>query len=205
MAITGEFLLFSPSPMSGKHDRAIYTVAEGQHGYFTVGQAAEVGVPADRVRDMHRRNVAERVSRGVYRLTQFPLSSRGPYMEAVLWPAAKGAADIGFLSHESALAFYDLSDVNPAKLHITVAPTRRIRRTPPAHIIIHHAPLAKADITVQDGVPVTTAARAIRDCAMTNLGPALVRQAIQDARSAGWLTADSAAALTAELSALGKL
>lgn len=123
----------------------------------------------------------------------------------LLWPAAKGAADIGFLSHESALAFYDISDVNPAKLHITVAPTRRIRRTPPARIIIHHAPLVETDITVHDGVPVTTAARAIRDCAMTNLGPALVRQAIQDARAAGWLTSESAAALTTELSAVGKL
>lgn len=191
--------------MSGKHDRAIYTVAEGQHGYFTVGQAAEVGVSADRVRDMQRRGVVERVSRGVYRLAQFPPSPRGAYMEAVLWPAAKGTADIGILSHESALAFYDISDVNPAKVHITIAPTRRIRRTAPTRLIVHHALLETADITIHDGVPVTTAARAIRDCAMTNLGPALVRQAIQDARDAGWITSDSATSLTAELTAVGKL
>ncbi len=37
-------------------------------------------------------------------------------MEATLWP--RGAH--GALSHETALDLYGLSDVNPAKIHITV-------------------------------------------------------------------------------------
>lgn len=147
----------------------------------------------------------ERLSRGVYRLANFPLSSRGPYLEAVLWPAARAGSDPGVLSHESALAFYDLSDVNPAKLHITVAARRRLWREPPPHRIVHRADLPEADVQHQDGVPVTAVARAIRDCAATHLGPALLRQAIADGRRAGWLRADEAEALAEELATAGKL
>lgn len=192
--------------MSGKLERAIYQIAEGQQGYFTVGQVAEhLGVTADRVRDMCRRGVAERVSRGVYRLAHFPMTQWAQYMEAVLWPAAKGDADLGVLSHESALAFYDISDVNPAKLHITVDPARRIRRRPPMHLVVHYAPLEASDVEVREGIPMTTPLRTIRDCAAAHLGPALVRQAIDDGRAAGWLTAQAAEALTTELVKAGKL
>jgi predicted transcriptional regulator of viral defense system len=38
----------------------------------------------------------------------------------------------GTISHESALALYGLSDVSPSKVHITLPPALRIRRTPPA-------------------------------------------------------------------------
>jgi hypothetical protein len=40
---------------------------------------------------------------------------------------------------------------------------------------------------------------------MANLGPALIRQAIDDARRGGWLSAMDADALIDELSAAGKL
>lgn len=191
--------------MSGKHFQKAYEVAEGQHGYFSIAQAAEAGIPADRVRDMERRGVVERLSRGVYRLINFPLSPRGQYLEAALWPATRAGSASGVLSHESALAFYDLSDVNPTKLHITIAARRRLWREPPPHIVLHRADLPTADVQYHDGVPVTSVARAIRDCAATHLGPALLRQAIIDGRKAGWLRADEADALAESLASAGKL
>ena len=39
-----------------------------------------------------------------------------------------------------------------------------------------------------EGIPAMTVTRAIRDCAQWQLGPALVRQAIEDARTGGWIT-----------------
>jgi predicted transcriptional regulator of viral defense system len=191
--------------MGGKHYQTVYDLAEAQHGYFSIGQAADVGVPADRIRDMDRRGTLERVSRGVYRLANFPLSPRGQYLEAVLWPASRAGSAPGVLSHESALAFYDLSDVNPAKLHITIEARRRLWREPPPHLVVHRGDLPNADVRYEDGVPVTAVTRTIRDCARSHLGPALVRQAINDGRRTGRLRADEAEALTTELSDAGLL
>ncbi|MGD2123678.1 MAG: hypothetical protein PVJ76_18145, partial [Gemmatimonadota bacterium] len=55
------------------------------------------------------------------------------------------------------------------------------------------------DIGIVEGVPVTRAARAIRDCARAHLGPALLRQAIYDGFSLGWLAAGEATSLRHEL------
>jgi hypothetical protein len=52
---------------------------------------------------------------------------------------------------------------------------------------------------------VTSAWRTIRDCAKANIGPALLRQALADARRKGWMTDADAEALTAELATSGKL
>lgn len=185
--------------MPGKHNQTVYAVAEVQHGYFTVAQAESEGVAPDRVRDMARRGVVERVSRGVYRVTQYPLSPRGSYLEAALWPAATRGGEPGVISHESALALYELSDVSPATLHVTVPLARRITRTPPKVLRIHRARLQPEEFIVHDGVPVTTVERTIRDVHASHLDPALVRQAIRDAHRLGYLTGQQATALETEL------
>jgi predicted transcriptional regulator of viral defense system len=185
--------------MPGRHSQTVYVVAEAQHGYFTVAQAESEGVAPDRVRDMARRGVVERVSRGVYRMTQYPLSPRGSYLEAALWPAATRGGEPGVISHESALALYELSDVSPATLHVTVPSDRRITRRPPKVLRIHRAHLAPEEIIVHDGVPVTTVERAIRDVHASHLDPALVRQAIRDAHRSGYLTEQQATSLETEL------
>jgi len=196
-----DYRRFSPiiCNMAGKHNQTVYAVAETQHGYFTVGQADSEGVSPDRVRDMARRGVVERVSRGVYRVTQYPLSPRGAYLEAALWPAATRGGEPGVISHESALALYELSDVSPAALHVTVPPDRRITRKPPTSLRIHRAVLAPGEIVAHDGVPVTTVERAIRDVHASHTDPAIVRQAIHDGHRSGYLTRQQAAALEAEL------
>src|SRR5690606_5794624 len=109
-------------------------------------------------------------------------------------------------NNETALHLMDLSDVNPTRIHLTVPRKYRPRRrNPPPGVLLHFADLAPADIGSLEGLPVTTAARTIRDCAMANLGPALIRQAIDDACRSGWLSAMDTDALTDELSAAGKL
>jgi hypothetical protein len=121
------------------------------------------------------------------------------YMEASLWPQVRRPEMRGTISHESALALYGLSDVSPSKVHITLPPALRIRRAPPAHLAIHHAHLDPKDVQVVEGIPVTTAERAIRDVHAAHLGPALVRQAINDGRRTGYLSSDQAKRLKREL------
>jgi predicted transcriptional regulator of viral defense system len=184
--------------MTGKRHRTIYEIAEGQQGYFTATQAVAAGVPSAHLPDMLRRGVVERTSRGVYRLMAYPRTHAAQLMEASLWPAGHGGEVQGVISHESALAFYEISDVSPAKVHIILPRHLRIRRALPRYLRVHRADLVPSEIAWHDGLPVTTAARAIRDCHAAHLGPALIRQAIDDGRRRGVLTIRDADALAAE-------
>lgn len=162
----------------------IYGLAADQLGYFTTAQASASGVHPMAVVMMQRRGTVERISYGVYRLVHFPVSPLAQYMEASLWP--RGA--VGVVSHESALALYEISDVNPSRIHITIPASLRIRRAIPRHIAVHKADIKEQEIECVDGIPVTSPVRTIFDCHAANLGPALIGQAINDGRKSGHLT-----------------
>jgi predicted transcriptional regulator of viral defense system len=181
--------------MPGSAHNTVYEIAEEQSGYVTTAQAAAANVSKDALAKMAARGVLDRVSWGLYRLTRFPPSALDQYVEATLWPLTVQAV----ISHESALALYGLSDVNPAKIHVTVPRSLRIRREVPKWLVLHRAALGEAEREVYEGVPVTTPERTIRDCHAAHLGPALVRQAIHDGRRTGYLRATQARALESEL------
>ena len=180
-------------------DAVLYDLAEGQLGYFTAAQAREAGLHPVRLVQLQRHGDIERLSRGVYRLSRYPPSPLGQYMEAALWPQVRRPGAQGTISHESALVMYGLSDVSPAKVHITLPHKLRIRRATPQHLILHYTDLDPQDVKQLEGVPVTTAARTIRDVHASHLGPALVGQAIADGRRTGHLTFDEADHLEHEL------
>jgi predicted transcriptional regulator of viral defense system len=182
--------------MPGKAYSSLHDLAGDQHGYFTVAQARAWGVSRMALVMMARRCTVERVSHGVYRLVQFPLSSLGQYMEATLWP---GGGVQGVISHESALSMYDVSDVSPAKIHVTVPRGFRTHRDVPQRLVLHHSVLDPDDLDTFEGIPVTTLERAIRDCAAAQLGPALIRQAIDDGQRKALLTEPVSSRLRAEL------
>ena len=177
--------------MSGSVYAQLFEAAVDQRGYVTTAQARAEGIRPGTLAMMASRGTIERVSHGVYRLVQFPVAPHASYMEASLWPAGVR----GVISHESALALYEISDVNPSKIHITVPGVFRIRRRIPAHLAVHHAELRADEIEWLDGIPVTTPERTILDCSAAHLGPRLVRQAISDGERAGLLSARTAASL----------
>jgi predicted transcriptional regulator of viral defense system len=183
--------------MPATKDEELLALAEPQHGYFTSAQAKNAGLIQNTLTHMARRGVIERVSRGVYRLVKYPVSQLGQYMEATLWPQA---GTQGVISHQSALAFHGMSDVSPAKVHITVPPEYRVRREIPNYLEIHAARLDKRDIQVLNGIPVTTPVRSILDCQAAHVRSALIRQAMEDGRAAGKLTAKDIAYLESAIS-----
>jgi predicted transcriptional regulator of viral defense system len=174
----------------------IYEIAEGQHGYFTASEAKAAGILPDTVVKMARRGVIERISQGVYRIVNFPVFTHGQLIEATLWPH-EGVR--GVISHESALSFHELSDVSPAKVHITLPTSHRVRRAVPPYLIVHHADLPPSDREIIEGIHVTTPRRSIMDAHRAHLGPALIRQAIEDGRRSGRLTHKDADELTEHL------
>lgn len=181
--------------MPGRAFDTIFEIALDQHGYVTTAQAAAAGVERRTLNKMAERGPLQRVSHGVYRLTHFPLSPWGHYLEAALWPLGGR----GVISHESALAVHELSDVSPAKIHVTVPRSYRSRRNAPKMLVIHRADLPPGDVETCEGIPVTTPERTIRDCHAAHLGPALIRQAIEDGRRTGALRARQADRLRREL------
>lgn len=173
----------------------LYELAEDQNGYFTRAQAKEAGVTRPTLSKMVRRGELERVSWGVYRLVRFPPSPNDPYVAATLWPLNVR----GVISHESALTLYGLSDVNPAKVHLTLPRSFRLQRDVPKGMVIHRADLNDEEIGLHDGIPITRPERTIRDCHVADLGPALIRQAIADGARTGYLQRKDAEALERDL------
>lgn len=120
-------------------------------------------------------------------------------MEAALWPQVRRPDVRSVISYTSALALHGLSDVSPATVHLALPSSTRVRRTVPRHLVLHYADIAPRDIWQVEGIPLTTPGRTIRDVHADHLGPALVRQAIEDGRRTGRLTYDQADRLEREL------
>ena len=180
----------------------IHALAIDQFGVFSAEQARAAGVTPAALFEMVKRERLQKVAFGLYRDPAVPESRLTPYSTAVLWPHGT----TGVLSHETALALMELSDTNPAAIHITVPKAHRPRRRqPPPGVVLHRADLGEDEVGSVDGLPVTTAARTLRDCAAAGVGPALLRQALADARRTGWIQPDQADALAAELMAAGTL
>lgn len=173
----------------------VHEIALDHHGYFTMEQARGAGVERHSVLMMHRRGTIERVAHGLYYNPLVPPTALGPYMGASLWPRPVR----GVLSHQTALELLGLSDANPDQIHVTIPRRLRVRREVPPQYVLHHADLDPRDTTMVEGIPVTTALRTIRDCHEAHLGPALLRQAIEDGRRTGRLKHSEATMLEAEI------
>jgi predicted transcriptional regulator of viral defense system len=180
-------------------DALLYDIAEDQAGYFSAAQARAAGLHQVRLVQLASHGDIERVSRGVYRVTRFPVSPLGHYMEAVLWPQVRRPDVTGVVSHQSALAIHELSDVSPARVHVTLPHGVRIRRALPKGLVLHFADLGSEDVERVEGVPVTTPQRSIRDAHATHLGREVIAKAIADGRRSGALSRSVATRLEREL------
>ena len=176
--------------------RPLLALALDQRGFVTPEDAEALGIDPAQLRILAHRGQLERRGRGVYRFPEVPTSEQDEYLEAVLL-VGRGAV----VSHESALALFDLADVNPRVVHVTVPTGVRVRRQLTQPIKIHHAPLPVDAVTREDGIPVVTAARAIRDALAAGTDTRLLAQAIAAGRRQGYLTADEAVALEGALDA----
>jgi predicted transcriptional regulator of viral defense system len=182
--------------MPGRNFNTLHEVAEGNYGFLTVDDARRAGILPQRLAEMARRGSLRREGLGLYRLDPFPAHELDTYRKATLWPYGVE----GVLSHETALDLYELSDVNPAKIHLTVPKRYRLRRreAPPSYRF-HHEDLDERDITRHEGLPIVTPAKAIRQCHDANLRRDLLRQALEDAKRRGLLTRSAYEGLIREL------
>ncbi len=143
--------------------KRLYEIAEGQQGFFTTKQAKGAGF-AETTHPYHvqARNWI-REHRGIYRLGNFPQGERPDLMLWSLWSRNRAEAVQGVYSHQTALSLHGLSDMMPAKLHMTVPMSFRRNSEIPRILVLHHADLQKGDIEFVHGVRVTRPMRTILD------------------------------------------
>lgn len=170
-------------------------IAADRYGLVTTEDAVEIGYAPGTIDKMARRGQLERVHRGLYRVPFLPGGTLGAYMAAALWP--RGTT--GVLTHETALDLWDVCDINPAKVHITVPARHRPQREVPRGYVIHREDLAPTEVTAVEGVPVVTLDRAIRQCAEMHVGRDLLEQATRHGRERGLLRRHLADALLRDL------
>jgi predicted transcriptional regulator of viral defense system len=161
----------------------LYNIAENQGGYFTAAQAQSAGYDYSLLSYHVGTGRFLRVHRGVYRLALYPASSIED-----LYAAQLQAGPSAVISHDTALALYELSDVLPARIHITVS-SKASRRH--AHLQLHTNHLDSNDVTRWLGLRVTTVSRTIADVAVAGLADELVIQALIQALERGLVTRDA--------------
>jgi predicted transcriptional regulator of viral defense system len=171
------------------HIQDIFDLAEQRDGFFTMRQAVDAGIPRANVIQLAHRGHLERVSRGVYRMVRFPYSARAAYWEALLWPQGNAWVSTT-LSHETALHFHRLTDINPSEVHVTVDPRLRVTREIPGYLRVHRQTFQEADIELFDGLHVTTLARTLRDLYRSGTSRVFVEEAFEAAMRRHLLPAD---------------
>jgi predicted transcriptional regulator of viral defense system len=162
-------------------------LAQDQHGYLRTEDVREAGFDPKRLVDYERRGVAERVAYGVYRMNAIPPDELEEYMRAALWPMGTGV-----LSHETALDLYELCDINPARIDVTVPRRYRTHRPVPVLYRLHPRDLASEQTGRLRGLPIVTPLRAILDGIESDVRGELVEQAIQTAEQQSLITPDGA-------------
>jgi predicted transcriptional regulator of viral defense system len=170
-------------------------IALDQHGLVTTAQAAGEGVTDKDLAAMVARKRLARVAHGVYRLPFMPVTEADQYQLAVLWTGAPEAC----LSHDTALQVWDISDINPTAIHVTVARHRRSRRQGGRGYVLHHEDLDPTQITWWEQIPTVTVPTAIRQCIATGVPSYLIRQALERAGKTSLLPAPERTRLTTML------
>jgi predicted transcriptional regulator of viral defense system len=164
-----------------KAARRLYELAEKQYGFFTTKQAKAAGY-AENTHPYHvQAGNWIREHRGIYRLANFPQDDRPDLMLWSLWSKNRAGACLGIYSHQTALSLHDLTDVMPAKLHMTVPKSFRRNSKIPAQLVLHYADVPESDTGIAHGVRTTTPLRTILDLLSAGEIPtSMLRQALRE-------------------------
>jgi predicted transcriptional regulator of viral defense system len=178
--------------MGSPDHRALYLAAEQQAGYFTAAQARQAGFSRSLLSYHIGNGRFVRVRPHVYRFVQFPASPHEDLYNAWLQVGPEAV-----ISHDSALALYDLADLLPAQVHVTV-PRTASRRRP--GIRLHTKQLSQQDVFRYEGLPVTSVQRTLVDATAAGLADEQVRLAIRQAVRRGLVTREDLLTLAAQRS-----
>ena len=137
--------------------RRLAARAADQYGYVTTHDATALGIPPIELPKLAATGGLLHVAYGLWRFDDQPRTGRDQLMEAVL-RVGVGA----YLTHDAVLAFHELAAVNPRRIRIGTP--HRARARMPDFVEVLRRQIDPADLTVYEGVPSATVARALIDC-----------------------------------------
>jgi len=137
-------------------DPAIASLAAAQYGVVSRAQLIDLGVERGAIALRLERGRLHVIHRGVYGVGHRLLTRQGRWMAAVL---AGGAGAV--LSHRSAAAHWGVLPPSSREADVTVSRSLRCRRG----LRFHHSRLPADEVTVRDGIPVTSTSRTLLDLA----------------------------------------
>jgi predicted transcriptional regulator of viral defense system len=169
--------------------RQLFEIADQQQGFFTAKQAKAAGF-AENTHPYHVKvGNWTREHRGIYRLGLYPWTDRPELALWSLWSRNRNEEVEGVYSHHTVLSFYDLSDLNPAKLHMTVPTHFRRNSEIPGVLVLHYADLPENDVEAVQGFKMTPPLRAILDLIEADtVERYFLRQALVQALDRGLIT-----------------
>lgn len=167
--------------------RSLTGLATSQGGYFTAKQAEKAGYGYPHLTYHIDRGNFERVGRGLYRIPTVPRDEHDEFIRLSLWSRGRDDVPRAVVSHTSALALHDLSDMLPGRVHLTVP--RGFRKQPPGNCQLHRGPLGPDDVVARNGFRVTTPRRTLIDVAAERTVPGeQLELAVQEAFDKGMVS-----------------
>lgn len=165
-------------------------LADAQAGYFTAAQALALGYGYP-VQSHHTSQGSwQRTRHGLFRLSTYPLSRYEHLAELSLWSRNRQGTPQAVVSHHTALAFHELSDLLPEQIHLSVP--RGFRKAAPNGVILHTSAIPADQRQNEHGFQVTSVLRTLQDAASTDLSPELLEQAITQAKERGLISPSQA-------------
>lgn len=167
----------------------LFQIVSVQDGFFTTKQAISAGYGTN----CHTYHVKTgnwiREHRSIYRLAHYPTGDRPDLMLWYLWSRNRKEEPQGVYSYKTSLALYELTDVNPDKLHITVPKGFRRNSQIPGVLVLHYGNVSSEETDHIHGVKVTNPIRTINDIINDGaLSDDLLKQAISEAMNQGMIT-----------------
>jgi predicted transcriptional regulator of viral defense system len=167
----------------------LFELAQQQQGNFTTKQAKAAGF-AENTHPYHvQAGNWIREHRGIYRLALFPATDRPDLALWSLWSSNRKEEVEGVYSHQTAISLFNLSDLNPAKLHMTVPRGFRRNSEIPGILVLHYADLPASDVQTGPGYKITRPLRTILDLIESGeVERNFIRQALTQAVDRGMIT-----------------
>jgi len=170
-------------------DESLFRLAASQGGFFTAFQAGNIGFATNNHNYHVRSGNWIREWRGVYRLARYPPANDAQYSLWGVWSMNRKGVIKGIYSHETALALFDLTDLQPEKFHMTLPRGHRRFGEMPPILELHHADISKDEFEERPGYRVTRPFRTIADLVRSmTLSPEFIRQAVDQALERGQLS-----------------